>query len=108
MSMIDNLEALLAKGQDGAMLRLTLGNEYLKAGDARTAVEHLAKAVELDAQYSAAWKSYGRALTEAGDLGAAIDAFERGIEAAEARGDMQAGKEMQVFLKRARKRRAGG
>ena len=33
MDIIKNLEAMLAAGQDSAMLRYTLGNAYLKAAD---------------------------------------------------------------------------
>jgi len=103
MSMIENLEKMLASGQDNALLRYTLGNEYLKVGDAEAAIGHLAEAVRQDANYSAAWKHYGKALAEAGRLEDAARTYEQGIKVAEARGDVQAAKEMKVFLKRARK-----
>ena len=48
MSILDNFEKMLAAGQDNALLRYSLGNEYLKAGDARAAVRHLQCAVEHD------------------------------------------------------------
>ncbi|HXG28122.1 MAG TPA: tetratricopeptide repeat protein [Nevskiales bacterium] len=99
-SMRENLEALLAKGQDGALLRFTLGELCLKAGEAQAAADHLARAVALDPDYSAAWKLYGRALAEAGRREEAAAAYARGIAVAEARGDRQAAKEMRVFLKR--------
>ena len=85
------------------MLRYGLGNEYLKAGDAARAVEHLRACVGLDASYSAAWKLLGKALTESGQREGAIAAYESGIAAAEKKGDIQAAKEMRVFLKRLRK-----
>jgi Tfp pilus assembly protein PilF len=100
MSMIENLEKMLAGGQDNALLRYTLGTEYLKAGDAETAIGHLAEAVRQDANYSAAWKVYGKALVEAGRPQDAAAAYQHGIKVAEARGDVQAAKEMKVFLKR--------
>ncbi len=103
MSMIANFEKMLASGQDNALLRYSLGNEYLKTGDADTAVQHLRRAVEQDAAYSAAWKLLGKALTEAGDTAAAITAYSTGIDVAERKGDKQAAKEMQVFLKRLKK-----
>lgn len=100
MGMIENLEKMLASGQDNALLRYSLGNEYFKQGDAAMAAEHLACAVQQDAGYSAAWKLYGKALTELGRAAQARAVYEKGIEAAERKGDKQAAKEMQVFLKR--------
>lgn len=105
MSMIDNFERMLAQGQDNALLRYSLGNAYLAAGQAQQAAEHLRHAVTHDPEYSAAWKAYGKALSEAGDLQGAIDAYARGIEVAERRGDKQAAKEMRVFHKRLCKQR---
>ena len=106
MGMIENLEGMLARGQDNALLRFSLGSAYLKAGDNDSAVAHLAQAVAHDPQYSAAWKLYGKALTELGRLQDAMAAFDSGIQVAEAKGDIQAAKEMRVFRKRAEKRLA--
>jgi predicted Zn-dependent protease len=103
MSILDNFEKMLAGGQDNALLRYSLGNEYLKLGDAPAAVRHLRHAVVHDRDYSAAWKLLGKALTEAGDAVAAIEAYHTGIEIAERKGDKQAAKEMRVFLKRLQK-----
>jgi predicted Zn-dependent protease len=100
MGMIENFEAMLAAGKDSPLLRFSLGNEYLKAGDAARAIPHLRDAVAKDAAYSAAWKILGKALAETGDRLGAVDAYERGIAAAEAKGDKQAAKEMTVFKKR--------
>jgi Tfp pilus assembly protein PilF len=98
--LIANLEALLAKGGENAVLRLALASRYLDAGDAAAAVTHAEAAVRLDPEYSAAWKALGRALTAAGRKADAQSAYERGIAVAERRGDQQAAKEMRVFLKR--------
>lgn len=105
MSMIENFERMLAQGQDNALLRYSLGNAYLNDGQAQKAAAHLRQAVTHDPEYSAAWKAYGKALTDAGDLDGAIDAYARGIEVAERKGDKQAAKEMSVFHKRLRKQR---
>jgi len=102
MSIIDNLEAMRARGQDSAILRYSLGNEYLKQGDLETATAHLGEAVRQDPGYSAAWKVYGKALSQAERFAEAAEALNKGIEVAEAKGDAQAAKEMRVFLKRAR------
>ncbi len=101
------MEKILASGQDTALLRYSLGIEYMKAGDAATAVTHLRRALEHDGAYSAAWKLLGKALAEAGDSKAAIETYRTGIEVAERKGDKQAAKEMQVFLKRLEKAQAG-
>jgi Flp pilus assembly protein TadD len=97
---LENFERMLAAGKDGALLRFALGNEHLKAGDAARAAEHLARAVALDPDYTAAWKLYGKALTAAGRNADAIAAYRTGIEVAGRRGDKQAEKEMRVFARR--------
>lgn len=102
MTAIDNLLGMLQRGQDSALLRFSLGHEYFKSGQWEAAVGHLAAALERDPQYSAAWKLYGRGLLQAGRGAEAMVALERGIAVAEGRGDIQAAKEMRVFLKRAR------
>jgi predicted Zn-dependent protease len=102
--MIERLQALLASGKDNTLLRFFLGAAYLKAGDAASACPHLARALEHDPEYSAAWKLYGRALTDTGALAAALCAYRRGIAVAEKKGDKQAAKEMLVFARRLERR----
>jgi Tfp pilus assembly protein PilF len=102
--LIANLESLLAKGSDAPSLRFALATRYLAAGDAAAAVRHAEAAVALDATYSAGWKVLGQARAMAGDERGAAESFRRGIEVAGARGDAQAAKEMQVFLRRIEKR----
>ena len=104
MSMLENLEAMLASGKESALLRFTLGSECFKAGDVTAAARHLQEAVKLDPGYSAAWKIYGKVLQSLGDPRAARKAFEAGIEAATQKGDVQAAKEMAVFLRRVQKK----
>ena len=103
MAFVDSLEAMLARGQDTALLRCGLGGEYLKLKQFDKAIEHLRKALQHDLKYSAAWKLLGEALTEAGDTDAAIRVYEDGIRIAEENGDKQTAKEMAVFLKRLQK-----
>jgi Tfp pilus assembly protein PilF len=101
MSIIDRLENMLKCGRDSALLRYGLGAEYLKEHKTEQALSHLAEAVKLDPGYSAAWKLYGKALSANDRHADAVVAFDRGIEVAQAKGDAQAAKEMQVFRKRA-------
>ncbi|BAV32347.1 hypothetical protein SCL_0022 [Sulfuricaulis limicola] len=103
MAIVDNLEAMLARGQDSSLLRYSLGGEYLKLNQPGKAAEHLRQAVAKDPKYSAAWKLLGKALAEAGHNDEAIKAYEDGIKVAEEKGDKQAAKEMAVFLKRLHK-----
>lgn len=100
MQRIDALRAQLNGPRDGALLRYSLGTALLEAGDAAEAMTHLRAALDFDHGYSAAWKQLGQACLRDGDAQAAADAWRRGITAAEARGDVQAAKEMRVFLKR--------
>lgn len=100
---IASLEKMLDGPRDSALLRFSLGNEYLKAGDPARASECFREAVRRDPAYSAAWKTLGKALAESGDTGGALSAYEQGVAVAEARGDVQAAKEMRVFARRLEK-----
>ncbi len=102
-----SFERMLAAGRDGALLRFSLGNEYLKAGDAGRAATHLARAVALDPRYTAAWKLYGKALAADGRDAEALAAWAQGIDVARAHGDRQAEKEMTVFARRVERASAG-
>lgn len=100
---IANFEKMLAAGKDSALLRFSLGNEYLKAGDFSSASAHLQQAVTADPEYSAAWKLLGKSLAESGQMPEAMQAYNQGIAVADRRGDKQAAKEMTVFAKRIEK-----
>ena len=91
---------MLATGKDSALLRYSIGNEYAKAHEWAAASDALARAVALDAQYTAAWKLYGRALQETGRPQDALAAYRQGIDVARRKGDRQAEKEMTVFARR--------
>ena len=64
------------------------------------AAAQLHRCVGLDPGYSAAWKLLGKAQHEIGDIAAARHAWENGVLAARRNGDVQAEKEMNVFLRR--------
>ena len=99
---IASLEKMLGGPRDGALLRFSLGNEYLKAEAPAKAVEAFQAAVDRDPNYSAAWKALGKALADAGQHAAALAAYEQGLTVAEEKGDLQAAKEMTVFARRIR------
>lgn len=102
-SVLPNLLKLVGTPRDGALLRFSIGAEYLKVGEPEHAAAQLREAVTKDPDYSAAWKLLGKALAEAGRAADALEAYERGVEVAERRGDKQAAKEMTVFARRLRK-----
>lgn len=97
---IDNLKNMLAQGQDNLLLRFGLGQALLKDGQPQQAIEHLLAAVAFDPEHSAAWKLLGKAYAETEQPEQAREAYQKGIAVAETRGDVQAAKEMKVFLKR--------
>lgn len=107
-SMLANLLKLVGSPRDGALLRFSLGNEYLKLGERENAVLHLREAVTRDPGYSAAWKLLGRALAEAGRDAEALQAYQSGMAVANAKGDKQAAREMAVFARRIERKSAPG
>ncbi len=104
MAALENFEKMLAEGKDSALLRYSLALEYLKLNNRTQAIQHLTVAVQHDPNYSAAWKHLGQALEVNGDLGQAAQIYAKGIEVAERKGDKQAAKEMNVFLRRLNKK----
>jgi len=97
----DKLEAMLARGQESAMLRYTPGNTYAKARDWSTAETHFAAAVALDPQYSAAWQGLFRA-RQRGGTGPEVlrETAASGLEAARAQGDMQVVRSLEAQLRK--------
>ena len=100
---LDSLRALCGGSRDGALLRVALANALIAEGAGVDAIAELRRALEFDADYSAAWKQLGKLLAESGEATAASEAYRNGIAAAQKRGDKQAEKEMQVFLRRLEK-----
>lgn len=100
---IVNLLKLVGTPRDSALLRFSLGSEYLKRAEFEPAIAHLNAAVEKDPEYSAAWKLLGNALADHGRAEEALAAYRKGIEVAQGKGDRQAAKEMTVFSRRLEK-----
>lgn len=98
---IEKFEAMLGRGMDNPMLRLTLGNAYWKAGELERAAEHLNNAVQQKPDYSVAWKVLGRVYSDAEKFQQALEAFDKGLSSAADNGDKQTEKEITVFRKRA-------
>jgi Tfp pilus assembly protein PilF len=104
---LESLEKLIGTPRDGALLRYSLGLEYLKISNTEKAIENLRKSVAQDPGYSAAWRALGKALQAAARDAEALEAYRSGIAAAQKKGDKQAEKEMTVFARRIEKKAAG-
>ena len=100
---LQQFQELIALEPDDTMLRFGLGELYIEAGDFTSAATQFAEIVRLDAQYSAAYRYLGQAYTALDRPTEAAAIFQQGIAVAEARGDLQTAKEMQVFLRRLHK-----
>jgi predicted Zn-dependent protease len=100
VDVIANLRVQIGGKRDGALLRISLANALLAAGQRAEAIVELRAALVFDPNYSAAWKQLGRILADDDQTESARAAFTQGIAVADARGDRQAGKEMRVFLRR--------
>lgn len=100
MSIIDNLEKLLASGRDDAMLRFGLGSAYFNNREFDQAVPHLQACLEHDPNYAAAYKLLGKALFKTGRNDEAEKVFTAGLPVAVDKGDKQTEREILAFLKK--------
>ncbi len=100
---IATLEKLLDSERDGAVLRLTLARALLQQQQPELALVHLHKALNFDPDYSAAWTLLGQIHADQGREEDALKAWQQGLRASAARGDQQAGKMLQVFVRRLRR-----
>ena len=102
-ALIDRLNERLDQGFDDALLRFALGKALLDAKDMERAASHLREAVLKAPDFSAAWAQLGRCELALGHEAAALNAWEKGCAAARLRGEIQAERQISVWLKRARK-----
>lgn len=103
--LVERLRTQIGGVRDGALLRFSIGNALLGDGQYVEAAQSFREALAFDADYSAAWKLLGKALLAVEDEDAAATAWQSGIAAATRRGDLQAAKEMTVFLNRLSRQR---
>ncbi|MFQ6616311.1 MAG: tetratricopeptide repeat protein [Fidelibacterota bacterium] len=99
-SSIDRIKELLEYYPDDVLLLITLGRGYMQQGQYREAEEAFLRAVDLDPAYSVAYRYLAQAYEKSGNVTGAAETYEHGIRVARGQGDMQAAKEMKVFLKR--------
>jgi uncharacterized protein HemY len=98
---------LLQRDASNPMVLYSLGNELFKEGRHAEARDHLKLAVKNKPDYSVAYRMLGRAHFELGEDTEAREVFERGRRVAEANGDLQTVKEIDVFRRRLEKRASG-
>lgn len=86
------------------MVLCSLGMELFKVGEYAEARDLLRRAVGNKPDYSVAYRALGRAHMELGEDEEARRVFSRGREVAQANGDLQTVKEIDVFARRLERR----
>lgn len=92
----ESLRSLLDTPRDTAVLRFVLATDYLRAGDALSAIRHLRASVEKYPGDFFAWRVLASAQAEAGQCEEALESCRRGMALAMEAGNAQAVKEMEV------------
>ena len=103
----DMFRKLLERDPRNPMVLYSLGNELFKEGRYGEARDHFKRAVENKPDYSVAYRMLGRAHYELHEDTEARTIFLKGKEVANANGDLQTVKEIDVFLRRLHKREVG-
>ena len=98
---------LLEKDPENPMILFSLGNELFKEGEYGEARTHLQRAIENKPDYSVAYRTLGRAHYELHEDAEARRIFTEGRKVAEKNGDLQTVREIDVFLRRLKKREVG-
>jgi len=98
MSLTENLEKMLATGNDSAMLRFGLGSAYFNNKQYQQAIPHLQKCIDMDDSHSAAYKLLGKAQIKLELNANARATLKVGLGKAIKNGDKQTEREIQIFL----------
>ncbi len=98
------LEAELERGRDSSLLRFALARSLMASGAAEKALVHLDAAVEMSPTYSAAWGQLGKCKELLGDTEGAVAAWLTGSRTSLDNGDIQAHRQMEVWLRRMKAR----
>ena len=105
MDRLETLRLLAESDPSDATTWFLLGRELAVESPAEAA-DAFRRAIEADPDYSAAYRQLGNALEACGAIDDAVLAYQKGVEVAERTHDLQAGKEMNAFLKRIARDRA--
>jgi tetratricopeptide (TPR) repeat protein len=95
------LRELLDRDPDDPTTWFTLGRALLDLSRWSEAIDAFRHALARDPRYTAAHRDLGRALLEAGEIEEAARVLRGALELAHTRGDLQTGREMETFLRRA-------
>ncbi len=95
------LRELLDRDPDDPTTWFTLGRALLELSRWSEAIDAFRHALARDPRYTAAHRDLGRALLEAGEIEEAARVLRGALELAHTRGDLQTGREMETFLRRA-------
>ncbi|MGF1572119.1 MAG: tetratricopeptide repeat protein [Sumerlaeia bacterium] len=97
---IKRLEAFLEDEEQARdpLTHFMLGREYLEAKRFQQAAASLTTCVQLNPEYSAAYRFLGDAYRKNGEVAKARETYELGKSVANEMGDLQAAKEMEAFL----------
>ncbi|HBZ72501.1 MAG TPA: hypothetical protein DEP35_23300 [Deltaproteobacteria bacterium] len=95
------LRAFLKREPDDETAWYGLGRALLDLERPGEAADAFRRALAAKPDFTAAQRDLGQSLLAQGEPAAAVEAFRLGIALAERTGDLQAGREMGVFLKRA-------
>jgi len=100
---VAKLRALIDRDPDDPTSWFTLGRALLELSRWREAIDAFQHALARNPRYTAAHRDLGRALLEAGDVAEAARVLRSALELARETGDLQTGREMETFLRRAEK-----
>jgi uncharacterized protein HemY len=95
------LRAFLKREPNDETAWYGLGRALLDLRRPGEAADAFRRALAAKPDYTAAQRDLGQSLLAAGESAAAAEAFRAGIALAEKTGDLQTGREMAVFLRRA-------
>jgi len=100
---VAKLRVLLDRDPDDPSSWFTLGRALLELSRWRESIDAFHHALARNPRYTAAHRDLGRALLEAGEVAEAARVLRSALPLAREAGDLQTGREMETFLRRAEK-----
>ncbi|MFZ5475848.1 MAG: tetratricopeptide repeat protein [Myxococcota bacterium] len=97
---VEGLEEIVADDPDDVAARFMLGTELAKIDEHARAEVQFREVIARDPDYTAGWRGLGKALGAQGRVEEAVEVLTKGLEVAARTGDLQSGREMEVYLRR--------